>query len=168
MLVFSDSHGRLLGIYDAIEREKPDAVVHLGDYTDDAAELQRAYPLLPIYSVRGNNDFYTDAPLCAVILPDNVPLYLTHGHKERVSMLACGLVPRRAREEGCGFAFFGHTHRMMAERIDGVFVCNPGSISLPRGGPASYARLTIENHAVRALELVDTDGGLLSVERFGG
>ncbi len=33
---------------------------------------------------------------------------------------------------------------MMAEREQGVFVCNPGSISLPRGGPASYARLDIE------------------------
>ena len=36
----------------AIEREKPDAVIHLGDYTEDARELERIFPLLPIYRVR--------------------------------------------------------------------------------------------------------------------
>ena len=137
----------------AIEREKPDAVLHLGDHTDDADDIRRAFPALTIYHVRGNNDFDMDVPL-------------THGHRERVSMLHSGLVPARAREEGCSFAFFGHTHRMMAEREQGVFVCNPGSISLPRGGPASYARLDIEGGMVRTLELVDEDGALLRKESF--
>ena len=40
----------------------------------------------------------------------------------------------------------------------------PGSISLPRGGPASYARLTIENGRATLLELVDEDGSLLRKE----
>ncbi|MFQ9125745.1 MAG: hypothetical protein ACLR4Z_01630 [Butyricicoccaceae bacterium] len=47
-----------------------------------------------------------------------------------------------------------------------MFVCNPGSISLPRGGPASYARLDIEGGMVRTLELVDEDGALLRKESF--
>ena len=135
----------------AIEREKPDAVLHLGDHTDDADDIRRAFPALTIYHVRGNNDFDMDVPLFAVVTVGGVRMYLTHGHRERVSMLHSGLVPARAREEGCSFAFFGHTHRMMAEREQGVFVCNPGSISLPRGGPASYARLDIEGGMVRTL-----------------
>ena len=52
------------------------------------------------------------------------------------------------------------------ERIDGVLVCNPGSISLPRGGPASYARLTIENAQLRAVTLLDEDGGLIRRDKF--
>ena len=82
-------------------------------------------------------------------------------------MMSCGIVPRVAREEGCVFAFFGHTHRMMLERVDGVIVCNPGSISLPRGGPASYARLVLENGNPVSLALLDEDGGLLGLEKFG-
>lgn len=167
LLVFSDSHGRNLGLYDAIEREAPDAVAHLGDYTGDAAEVARSYRLLPVYQVRGNNDFEPDVPLSNVIRPQNVPIYLTHGHKERVSMLSCGVIPRTARQQGCALAFFGHTHRMMLERVNGVLVCNPGSISLPRGGPASYARLTIEDGAPRLLELVEEDGALLRREKIG-
>ena len=82
-------------------------------------------------------------------------------------MLACGILPQRAREEGCLVALYGHTHRMLLERIDGVLVCNPGSISLPRGGPASYGRLTVENGQPRLLELVNEDGKLLGLEKFG-
>ena len=150
----------------AVEREKPDAVIHLGDYADDARELERLFPMLPVYWVRGNNDYEPDGAQYAVITPDNLPIYITHGHKERVSMLACGILPQRAREEGCSVALYGHTHRMLLERIDGVLVCNPGSISLPRGGPASYARLTIENAQLRAVTLLDEDGGLIRRDKF--
>ena len=44
----------------AVEREKPDAVIHLGDYADDARELERLFPMLPVYRVRGNNDYKPD------------------------------------------------------------------------------------------------------------
>lgn len=166
IVVFADSHGRNAGMFYVIEQEKPDAVIHLGDYAEDAQELARAYPMLPVYQVRGNNDYGADAPLYAAILPENVPLYLTHGHKERVSMLSPGNVPRRAREEQCVLAFYGHTHRALLQKLEGVWVCNPGSISLPRGGPASYARLTIEDGRARHLELLDEDGALLCTQRL--
>ena len=103
-------------------------------------------------------------PLNAVVTPGGVRIYITHGHRERVGMLSSGIVSQRAYEEHCALAFFGHTHRMMLERENGVWVCNPGSISLPRGGPASYARLTIENGRATLLELVDEDGSLLRKE----
>lgn len=82
-------------------------------------------------------------------------------------MLSPGHVAGRAREEGCAVAFYGHTHRALLERSgSGVWVCNPGSISLPRGGPASYARLTIEDHKARLLELLDEDGERIGAERL--
>ncbi len=166
LLIFADSHGRGIGMVAAIEREKPDGVIHLGDHAGDARDLQRIYPLLPIYRVRGNNDFDADVPLQAAIQPDNVSIYITHGHRDRVSMMSWGRVPQNAREQGCRLAFFGHTHRMLLERVDGVTVCNPGSISLPRGGPAGYARLTIENSRPVRLELLDEDGALLRAQKF--
>ena len=63
ILVFADSHGRSAGMFYAIENEKPDAVIHLGDYTGDADELERAYRAIPVYRVRGNNDYDPDIPL---------------------------------------------------------------------------------------------------------
>ena len=58
----------------AVEREKPDAVIHLGDYADDARELERLFPMLPVYRVRGNNDYKPDVAQYAVITPDNLPI----------------------------------------------------------------------------------------------
>lgn len=164
VLIFADSHGYNMAMAFAVDREEPDAVIHLGDHAEDAREIERVFPAMPIYRVRGNNDFDPDVPLNAVVTPGGVRIYITHGHRERVGMLLSGIVPQRAYEEHCALAFFGHTHRMMLERENGVWVCNPGSISLPRGGPASYARLTIENGRAALLELVDEDGSLLRKE----
>ena len=174
-LVLSDIHGEESQLRWMLEETwkmtgKIDGYFFLGDGVDDFAQaenfIRRRDPDALMLDVRGNNDFDMDVPLFAVVTVGGVRMYLTHGHRERVSMLHSGLVPARAREEGCSFAFFGHTHRMMAEREQGVFVCNPGSISLPRGGPASYARLDIEGGMLRTLELVDEDGALLRKESF--
>ncbi len=147
ILVFSDSHGRTVDIYDAIEREAPDGVIHLGDYTEDVRELRRAYAYssMPIYAVRGNNDFDSDFPMFIVITLGGVKMYLSHGHRERVYGMSSGVMADRARENGCVLAMFGHTHRLFLEQIDDIMVFNPGSISLPRGGKKSYGRLTIED-----------------------
>lgn len=166
ILVFSDSHGYTAGMIEIIDREQPDGLIHLGDCTEDVRELEAIYPALPVYYIRGNNDFDRDIALNAVITPGDVPVYMTHGHKEHVTMSACGLVPRIAQQEGCKLAFFGHTHQPVLENIDGVLVCNPGSISLPRNGIPSYARLTITNNAngqAGKLEVLREDGAVLRV-----
>ena len=120
VLIFADSHGYNMAMAFAVDREEPDAVIHLGDHAEDAREIERVFPAMPICRVRGNNDFDPDVPLNAVVTPG------------------------------------------------GVRICNPGSISLPRGGPASYARLTIENGQAELLELVDEDGSLLRKEKLLG
>ncbi|MDO5141574.1 MAG: YfcE family phosphodiesterase [Eubacteriales bacterium] len=168
ILIFADSHGRTAGMIEAIEREQPDRVFHLGDYTEDVRELRHIYPSLSICGVRGNNDLDDAFGWYAVVPVGTLRAYLTHGHRERASMRSGGLVAHRAREEGCALAFFGHTHRMVLEREQGVLVCDPGSISLPRGGPAGYARLTIEKGQPGHLDLLDEDGALLRREKIGG
>ncbi|WP_373164580.1 metallophosphoesterase [Agathobaculum sp. Marseille-P7918] len=168
ILIFTDSHSYNVSMACAVEREAPDMVLHLGDHTDDARELQSVFPRLTVCAVRGNNDYFDrEVPEHAVVTPDGVRIFLTHGHQEQVYVREGKLVAQLAREEGCGLAFFGHTHRMYLKRVNGVLVCNPGSISLPRGGPASYGRLTVENGQPRLLELVNEDGKLLGLEKFG-
>ena len=168
ILIFTDSHSYNVSMACAVEREAPDMVLHLGDHTDDARELQSVFPRLTVCAVRGNNDYFDrEVPEHAVVTPDGVRIFLTHGHQEQVYVREGKLVAQLAREEGCGLAFFGHTHRMYLKRVNGVLVCNPGSISLPRGGPASYGRLTVDNGQPRLLELVNEDGKLLGLEKFG-
>ena len=52
ILVFSDSHGRVLDMFNLVENISPDAVIHLGDYDEDAQDLRRSYPNITVYSVR--------------------------------------------------------------------------------------------------------------------
>lgn len=166
ILVFSDSHGHNMGMAYAVERENPDAALHLGDYAEDARDLARAFPRLMVIGVRGNNDYDTDIPLFAVATFGGVRLYLTHGHREHVYS-GTDFLAQRAREQGCALVFFGHTHRAQVEWNGGVLVCNPGSISLPRGDAASYGRLTIEHRSAQWLDILDEDGGLLAREEIG-
>ena len=163
VLIFADSHGYNMAMAFAVDREEPDAVIHLGDHAEDAREIERVFPLCRSAVCGATTILIRSAAECGCDTGRRAD-YITHGHRERVGMLSSGIVPQRAYEEHCALAFFGHTHRMMLERENGVWVCNPGSISLPRGGPASYARLTVENGRAALLELVDEDGSLLRKE----
>lgn len=145
-------------MYDAIEREAPDAVIHLGDCVEDARDLMRSYPNLAVRYVRGNNDFEPDASFRTVFSPGGVPMYLTHGHQERVSRSSRGVLPRRALEAGCTVALFGHTHRVFCAEENGVLLLNPGSISLPRGGPASYLRLAADDGRLLEVTMLEENG----------
>lgn len=57
VLIFADSHGYNMAMAFAVDREEPDAVIHLGDHAEDAREIERVFPAMPICRVRGNNDF---------------------------------------------------------------------------------------------------------------
>ena len=95
VLIFADSHGYNMGMAFAVDREEPDAVIHLGDHAEDAREIERVFPAMPICCVRGNNDFASDVPLNTVVTPGGVRIYITHGHRERVGMLSSGIVSQR-------------------------------------------------------------------------
>ena len=56
-LVLSDSHGNVDNMVRAVEREKPDGIIHLGDCWRDAEELHELFPRLPLEQVPGNCDF---------------------------------------------------------------------------------------------------------------
>ena len=67
LLIFSDSHrANITDMLALIDEEKPDAVAHLGDLVCDVEDIRFVYPELPVYSVRGNNDWGDDeTPDCA-------------------------------------------------------------------------------------------------------
>lgn len=156
LLVVSDSHGYTAQIYKAIEREQPQAVLHLGDHYKDAAELRYAYPQLPVYAIRGNNDWQGDDTACICLA--GVQIYMTHGHLERCHGSSVGKLPMIATEKNCKLALYGHTHRMQLQTVCGVTIVNPGSTSRPRGGCAGYAVITLTDGMVDTVEFRDTNG----------
>ena len=130
ILVLSDSHSSLHFMRVCIERVKPDAVVHLGDYYDDGEVLQEEYPHLIFHRVPGNCDrnrcpLFTREMLCYDVC--GVRLYMTHGHRQQVKM-GTELLLTEARRHKAAAALYGHTHIADCRKeADGLWVLNPGS-----------------------------------------
>ena len=72
-------------------------------------------------------------------------LFLTHGHvfgPDRLPPLRKGDI-----------LAFGHTHIPLAQKADGIFLFNPGSVSLPKNGnPPSYGIFSGESLAVKRMD----------------
>jgi hypothetical protein len=142
LLVLSDSHGWLTAMREAVRREQPDRIVHLGDYSADAQDLHDEFPDIPLSQVPGNCDGRTTLPDELVLEVDGVRVFCCHGHRFGVkssyyrAMLA-------AREADAQVLLFGHTHRQYCEDYDGLWMLNPGSCG--RGQKLNYGIVMVEN-----------------------
>ena len=88
----------------------------------------------------GTNVCFSDLPREDEILLEGHKIMVTHGHNYGVSMDLYG-VSEEAAARGCEIVCFGHTHKPVVEKKNGVLVINPGSLSFPRqeGRRPSYA-----------------------------
>ena len=127
ILVFSDSHRSLSGMYGAIDRHQPQQVIHLGDMVSDAEEVGKHYPKLPFCTVPGNCDgWLTTAPLKKQITLEGKSILLSHGHRWDVKSGYGGAVAD-ARAVGADILLFGHTHVPLCQQLeDGLWMMNPG------------------------------------------
>lgn len=158
ILVLSDSHSALSFMRRCLESVKPDAVVHLGDYFEDAQAMQEEFPGIPFYLVPGNCDRYRCPPGQPEILVERifgVDFYLTHGHKHSVKAYL-GALLRDARACGVQAALYGHTHVPDChQEEDGLWVLNPGSCGY-FGGSAGL--ITVQGGKITGCRLLhDTD-----------
>ncbi len=142
ILVFSDSHRSRAGMLDAIEQEKPDMVIHLGDLLSDAEEVGYVYPRLPLVSVPGNCDGWTMEPAIRRFQAGGKTFLVSHGHLWRVKQ-GYELAIAEARKAGADFLLFGHTHRPYCEQVDGLWVMNPGTAR------TSYGTILLEPNRVK-------------------
>jgi putative phosphoesterase len=168
-LVVSDIHGALSGaeaVQEANSFHQTDMILCLGDILyhgprndlpDDYAP-KKVIPLMNaltdhIIAVRGNCEAEVDQMVlnfaCMAdynILPLNGhKLFMSHGH-----IYGPDHLPELA--EGDIF-LSGHTHIPTAEKKNGIYLLNPGSISLPKGGhPRSYALLDETGFTVFTLD----------------
>lgn len=143
ILILSDSHGDIASMRLAVERTKPDQIIHLGDCWRDGEELSRRFPLIPVAQVLGNCDAWSFSPSAAQggdswrlsarhteqlnLTLDGHRTFLCHGHRYQVknSLLSLSYA---AREAGAELCLFGHTHVPYLDTRDGLTLLNPGSI----------------------------------------
>jgi putative phosphoesterase len=115
-----------------------------------------------IIAVRGNCDSEVDqmllhfpitAPWQQILMADQ-RLFVTHGHLYNPDKL-----PPLAEND---VLVFGHTHLPLAEKQDEVYLFNPGSVSIPKGGfEASYGML---NDGVLSVHALNNAGVIAQVE----
>ena len=127
--VVSDSHGAgvwLEQYLNLCQKERYDAVFHLGDYDTDAKWLSKRLDA-PLYSVAGNCDMFSKSPrmVRAVFGPHR--LVAVHGHMQDVKY-GYDRLSYYAEDNGATVALFGHTHRACAEYMGGVLLMNPGAL----------------------------------------
>ncbi len=143
ILVFSDSHRSVGRMLDAVEKEKPQQIIHLGDIMDDAEEVSYAYPMLPVAMVPGNCDGWTMVPPEKCITLAGKTVLMGHGHTWGVKS-GYGAAIARARAMNADLLLFGHTHRAYCEQLeDGLWVMNPGAAR------ATYGVVEIDDGVIR-------------------
>lgn len=127
ILVFSDSHGSLSGMYSAIDAHQPQQVIHLGDMMRDAEEVAEHYPKLPFCLVPGNCDGWSiSVPVKKQITLAGKSILLSHGHRWGVKSGYSAAIAD-ARAVGADILLFGHTHVPCCQQLeDGLWVMNPG------------------------------------------
>lgn len=148
LMFASDIHGSAFYCREmllAMEREKPDKLVLLGDllYHGPRNDLPKEYEPKAVIEmlngisehiicVRGNCEAEVDqmvlnfpcmAEYCA-IYTDATVIYATHGHVYNQD----NLLPMNAGE----YLIHGHTHIPCCVKKNGITVLNPGSVSIPK------------------------------------
>lgn len=154
ILVLSDSHSGLGFMRLCIDKVRPDAIIHLGDYYDDAVTIHEEYPNIPMHQVPGNCDRYRCPQWVSEILIQpigGVRFYMTHGHRHGVKM-STGPLIRAAREAACDAVLYGHTHCKECVYEDGLWILNPGSCG-SYGGTAGL--IEIDKGKILRCEIVD-------------
>ena len=141
ILVFSDSHGHGDRIEDVIRRQitPPDAIFFLGDGLRDLAWINTGGS--PLYSVRGNCDFYSSDAAEDELLINicGIRVFAAHGHKYFVKSSYLQMA-HRAACLGADIMLFGHTHTPLCTSLEKgtvigdvtlekrLHILNPGSI----------------------------------------
>ena len=170
LFFLSDMHGSVYytkKTLEAFEHENADYIIILGDQLyhgprnplpkdydpNEVAELLNKYKD-KIIAVRGNCDsevdqMMLDYPLMSdynIVFYNERRIFVTHGH-------IYNKVNRPNITDG-DVLIHGHTHVPTAEKKDGIYILNPGSISLPKqDNPNSYAVLEDDLFEIKDLDM---------------
>ena len=116
-----------------------------------------------IIAVRGNCEAEVDQMVLefpvmagyALLVLNGLTFFATHGHLFNQDQMP----PLKAGD----ILVHGHTHLLKAEKVNGHYILNPGSTSIPKGGnPATYAILDEQD-----FKILDFDGNVVKEAKLG-
>lgn len=142
ILVFSDSHGAVEPMTQAILEERPDQVLHLGDYVRDGAKLHTLQ--IPMLQVAGNCDYDSTEPTILTPVFAGVKFYMTHGHLHGVKSMYYRVI-HAALAANADILLFGHTHRAECFQDQGIWIMNPGAC----GPTGSYGVIQLSDGEIQ-------------------
>ncbi len=148
IIVMSDSHRNFRNVLRVVDRH-PDAdlYIHLGDGEREFESVQDLYPDRRYLWVAGNCDFGSDTTTSDLVKLCGKNVLLTHGHTYEVKQ-SLSKLKNAARICHASVVLYGHTHVAYTEYDSGLYVMNPGSLSVPRRGGASYGILDITSQGI--------------------
>lgn len=147
VLIVSDTHRNNDNYFRVLEREgQLDMVIHCGDAEGSEYLLQEAAGC-PLHIVMGNNDFFSNLPREEELEIAGKKVLITHGHYYCVSN-GYELLKDEGMARGFDIVMYGHTHRPVVDKSDGIVVVNPGSLTYPRqeGRRPSYIMLEMNKN----------------------
>ncbi|MCQ2974014.1 MAG: phosphodiesterase [Bacteroidales bacterium] len=165
ILVFSDIHGNAIAcekVLNQYVKQNCDFILILGDILyhgprniitegyNPKSVVEMLNPLSDkILACRGNCDAEVDQMLLnfpimadySLINDKNKTIFSSHGHiyspyqiNSKSTIVENSKFPTFNKID---IFFYGHTHIQEYRRVNGIEICNPGSISLPKGNSSS-------------------------------
>lgn len=147
ILVVSDTHGNYLPILQFLKETGAELLIHLGDEISDATLLEHLLDI-PVIKVPGNCDHGAKEPRELLESVAGSRFFITHGDLYRVKNGLDRLVAKAAGIKA-QVALFGHTHRPLIVKQDGVLLINPGTL-MAASDSKSYALLTVKPSNISA------------------
>ncbi|HZZ82970.1 MAG TPA: metallophosphoesterase family protein [Anaeromyxobacteraceae bacterium] len=149
----SDTHGRVDGNLHRLF-EGCDLILHGGDVADEEV-LEELRLVAPVAAVRGNNDqgpWADDLPEIRLVEVGALRALLVH--QLPTPEWPDPVVARALARDRPQLVLFGHSHRPLVARVEGVLFVNPGS-----AGPRRFA-------LPRTAGLLEVDGRRARVALF--
>ena len=148
--IISDTHGRLpQSVSKAFKNT--DLIIHAGDIGDPQI-IEALEEIAPTRAVRGNMDmgqWADQLPRSETVKINHKGLHVIHDVYH---------LDINAKADTYDVVIYGHTHRPLVEKQEGILYVNPGSAVQPRHGyPPSVALLAIKGDTVQA-RLIDLTG----------
>ena len=130
--VISDSHYDTSSV-NAVKKHLNDVdiIIHCGDGAPDIKLLEEDFNG-EIYAVKGNCDITSEYPSQRIVEVMGNKIFVTHGHMYNVKY-EYNSIFYKGKEVEANIVLFGHSHKALINRYDGIILMNPGSITLPYG-----------------------------------
>ncbi len=131
IVVVADTHKNFEIYNDVVENNPADYYIHLGDGVNEFADVAKSHPDKEFVFVKGECDF-CNASTKQLLKAGKCRIFCAHGNEQNVTNGLDEIISE-AKASDCNIILYGHTHVYKTDKVDGIYIMNPGSLGTPRG-----------------------------------